>query len=379
MKKVRVLFAVYLAAAFFFFGAAALLLPPKAAEEAPPDVAAVLAAGGAEERLAVALTTEQLPVPLSGGEKGDRAFYFLTDTSGAVRLVQLSGRTAKAIIASLDAETGRLRAPYTLRGILRGIDDELRARAIGSSVRAFPRDPLTGANFAQRIGAWYVYEQAPGRYAAAVCTCLALCGLFFLVVALGHLLPGLLRARRGDFGSHSETGLTKALEQCLPSGETLKAGVWGVGQEMHLLYTFAGCMCDGARLLPAENGKTLRVEKSKYAAFDVYVGVSAHYLLLAECEKNRHYVQTQEVPDAPDAETLRAPVTIGELGACFPLAEITGVEVKNARAGGAVCTLRLRGGGLLRVLLPRDAGPGLPRQAEAREELLAALGAPRPE
>ena len=63
-------------------------------------------------------------------------------------------------------------------------------------------------------------------------------------------------------GVFDEGKMREVLNQCVPEGETLTAGIHGI---------------------------TLQINKKKTSYFDVYIGLTAHCLLVAECE-GREYL-----------------------------------------------------------------------------------------
>ena len=62
-------------------------------------------------------------------------------------------------------------------------------------------------------------------------------------------------------GIFDEANMRQVLGACIPEGETLAAGIHGI---------------------------TLQVNQKKTSYFDVYVGVTEHYLLVAECEERKY-------------------------------------------------------------------------------------------
>ena len=57
----------------------------------------------------------------------------------------------------------------------------------------------------------------------------ALLGVFFLVLALGYILPAIVKVSKGEFGIFDEENMMKALKKYLPDGETLTEGIYCVG------------------------------------------------------------------------------------------------------------------------------------------------------
>ena len=136
--------------------------------------------------------------------------------------------------------------------------------------------------------------------------------------------------------------MNQVLGACTPEGEALSAGIHGI---------------------------TLQVNQKKSSRFDVYIGITEHYLLVAECEERKHL--TAAYPMLPD---LRKTVA-EDIGACFPLADIRRCEIKNAIMGAVNCSITFRDGSFLKLQLPKRGGlgNGMPHHAEYREKIIARL------
>lgn len=139
-----------------------------------------------------------------------------------------------------------------------------------------------------------------------------------------------------------EANMRRVLGACVPEGETLLAGVHGI---------------------------TLQVNKKKTSYFDVYVGITEHYLLAAECEERKYL--TAAYPMLPD---LRKTVA-EDVGACFPFGDIQSCEIKKAMMGAVNCSIAFRDGSFLKLQLPKRGGlgGGMPHHAEYREKIIARL------
>lgn len=142
-------------------------------------------------------------------------------------------------------------------------------------------------------------------------------------------------------GIFDENNMMRVLGSCIPEGETLFAGIHGV---------------------------TLQVNKKKTSRFDVYIGITGRYLLVAECEERKYLNEFYHIPD------MRKTVA-EDAGTCFPLAEIQRCVVENAIMGAVNCSITLKNGGFLKLQLPKRGGlgGGMPHHAEYREKLIACL------
>ncbi|MCI9297256.1 MAG: hypothetical protein HFI10_07400 [Lachnospiraceae bacterium] len=181
-------------------------------------------------------------------------------------------------------------------------------------------------------------------------------------------------------GIFDENRMMQAFKRYLPAGETVLAGIHGIGLESEIREVFGTCFYDeeGGRIIPDENGGLLEVKKSKYSKWDVYIGVTAHSLILAECEVYRHLYEFDNNPDMRGAAVreIDTCVRLEDIGNCFSFEEIGNCVIKNAWMGAVNCTVTLKNGGVIKLQLPKRGGigNGMPHHAEYREKILAALG-----
>lgn len=96
----------------------------------------------------------------------------------------------------------------------------------------------------------------------------------------------------------------------------------GIFDEGKMMQVLGGCLPEGETLSAAVHGVTLQVNKKKSSIFDVYIGVTERYLLVAECEERRYLNEVYRVPD------LRKTVA-DDISVCFPLAQIQAVSSKT--------------------------------------------------
>ncbi len=138
-----------------------------------------------------------------------------------------------------------------------------------------------------------------------------------------------------------EKNMIQILENCIPEGETLLAGVHGI---------------------------TLQVNKKKTSKFDVYIGITAQYLLVAECEEREYLNKFYRIAD------IRKTVA-EDVGTCFPLTDIESCIIKNAIMGAINCSITLKDGSFLKLQFPKRGGlgGGMPHHTEYREKIITRL------
>ena len=174
--------------------------------------------------------------------------------------------------------------------------------------------------------------------------------------------------------------MRRTLTKNLPEGETLLAGVHGIGMGVKIIETLPNCVyVEGEGLIPTPEGKNiLHITKEKHAKFDLYLGVTEHYLLLAQCESNKWYYEFRNLKaltEFPSAENAPLP-SLEDIGTRVPFSFIQSCMVKKAWMGAVVCSVETETGSSIKVMLPKrgGAGNGMPHHAEYRKAILERLG-----
>ena len=143
----------------------------------------------------------------------------------------------------------------------------------------------------------------------------------------------------------------------------------GVFDEAKMLQVLGNCLPEGETLTAGIHGITLQVNQKKTSYFDVYVGITEHYLLVAECEERKYLTAAYHL--LPD---LRKTVA-EDVGVCFSFGSIQSCVIKKAMMGAVNCAITFRDGGFLKLQLPKRGGlgGGMPHHAEYREAIIARL------
>lgn len=174
-----------------------------------------------------------------------------------------------------------------------------------------------------------------------------------------------------------EKTMIQYLERSIPGGEALAAGIHGIGITSQIKQAFKNCVLIGEQLIPKENGAVLEVSKEKYAKCDVYIGITQNYLIVSECELYKHCYEFNEHPELREGEAkeLCTAISIQDIGTCFPLADIQTCIIKKGWMGSVNCSITMKNGNFLKLLLPKlgGVGGGMPHHAEYREAILARL------
>lgn len=371
------LFLFYLCIAFGLIGFVIYRGVSYNKEEEAFNLSELASGGEIAEKQYVQLETDILPVLMMPTSENASQLYYVTDVNEHIYIVDLSGDTFKSIVDTLDVNTGKLDAVYQIKGTVYGVDEEVRRMAISNGFKIFGQDRLTLDNFSEYLDGFYIKEKFVSDRIVTVYQILALLGLFFLVLALGHVLPSIVRVSKGKFGIFDEKRMRQALEKYIPDREVLEAGIYSVGIETEIRQVFGKCICDEDKLIPSEKCAGIQVSKSKFSKFNVYIGVTQHYLIFAECERYKHLYEFNEISDAEGigVRGIDTCILLEDIGTCFPLTEIQSCVLKNARQGAVSCSITMKNGSLMKLMFPKQGGLGMPHHAEYRETVMARLRA----
>ena len=210
-------------------------------------------------------------------------------------------------------------------------------------------------------------------------------GIFFLVLAFGYLLPVLLSHKKQKSGRgfdmseiFSEINMRKAFDAYIPDGETLLAGIHAVSKETRITGVFGKCIPTEGKLIPSENGGNFVMNKKKYSAYDIYLGITQSFLLIVQCERNDYYYQFTNTPDVgnEDIQEVTSEIYFIDIGTCFPLADIKSCEITKGWMGSVKCFITMKNESYFKLMLPKlgGLGDGMPHHAEYREAIIARLG-----
>ena len=333
--------------------------------------------GNVEEGQYVKLDIDTLPVLMMSASEKDSQFYYVTDVNNHIYIVSLSEKTFKNIVGTLNQKTGKLDSTYQLKGIINNIDGKIKGLALSNGFKVFKNNELNSDNFSEYLDEFYVKDNSVSERVGNLYTTVALIGVFFLVLAFGYVVPAMIKVNKGDFVFDEKT-MMQSLGKYIPDRETLIAGIHGVGLETKVKQVFGKCICIEDKIIPSEGGTTLEVIKSKYSTFDVYVGITQNHLILAECETYKHLYEFNDNPDLGGAtvEEIDTCIPLEDIGTCFSFAEIESCVIKNAWMGAVKCTITMKNGSLLKLMLPKNGSLGMSHHAEYREAIIRQLNTP---
>lgn len=188
-----------------------------------------------------------------------------------------------------------------------------------------------------------------------VCKILALTGVFFLVVAFGHILPALFSRN----SMCDENVMRQAFSKYIPYGETLEAGIYATVRESKVSELFRKCRCEEGMLIPDDNAGILSFNKEKYHEYNVFMGVTQSQLLIVECEKNKHFYDCSYVNNVQNANIreITTELSWDDIGISFPLESIKQCKVKKGLYGSLLWTITMENGSYFKVFILDNAGP----------------------
>lgn len=212
-----------------------------------------------------------------------------------------------------------------------------------------------------------------------------LIGIFFLVIAFGHIVPAFFSLKKSENGVQeanpndmfNEATMRQALEKYIPDGETMLAGIHAVTKESSVTCTFGNCILTEDTLLADVDGNTISISKTKYSTYDMYLAITQHSLVVADCQPNRYYYEFDKEPITNETkiQTVTEDILLKDVGKCFPLTDIESCEMKNGLVGSINCMIKLKNGGYFKLLLPKQAGlgGGMPHHEEYRNAIIECL------
>lgn len=179
-------------------------------------------------------------------------------------------------------------------------------------------------------------------------------------------------------GIFDETVMRQILQKYIVSREALLAGIHAISHETEIRSVFGKCARTENSLIPDENGHPIALNKKKYATYDIYIGITAHYLVIAECERNSYLYEFDDNPDTAvkDIQEVTSEIFLTDIGTCFTLEDIRSCEIKKGWMGSVKCFLTMKNGSYFKLMFPKlgGLGGGMPNHAKYRDMIIERLG-----
>ena len=225
---------LFLGIAVVFMGLPFLNAPANKGEEVF-NLSELIQNGSFKEGQNARLEINNLPILITPPLKAESQFYYVMDANNRTYIANLSTATFKRIAKGLDLKTGKLATPYEFKGVVNIMDKDIKKFVLSSSYyNILKRDKLNPGDFY-----WvYLKENYVNDRVVTLYKISALFSLLFLIIALGYVLPSIVRISKGDFGIRDESIMARVLQKYLPADESLVAGIYGIGIEVGIKQIF---------------------------------------------------------------------------------------------------------------------------------------------
>lgn len=176
----------------------------------------------------------------------------------------------------------------------------------------------------------------------------------------------------------NEANMRETLEEYIPAGEELLAGIHAIAKETMVTGVFGKCIRTEDSLIPDENGGTVALKKRKYSTHDIYFGITQSSFLIVGCESHSYLYQFKDdlMVREEDIQELTSELSFDDIGTCYPLTDIQKCQIKKGWMGSVKCHITMKNGSYFKLLLPKlgGLGGGMPHHAEYRQAIIARLG-----
>ena len=179
------------------------------------------------------------------------------------------------------------------------------------------------------------------------------------------------------YGVFDETTMRQALEKYILDGESLLAGIKAVAKESTVTCIFGQCTLADDRLIPYKDGGTVEIRKKKYEAYDIYLGITQHSMVVVDCMSPRYLYEFSSDPIVrnTDIQMVNNDILLTDVGKCFCLTNIQSCEINKGWMGSVKCTVTMKNGDYFKLLLPKLGGLGrnMPHHTEYRDAIINRL------
>lgn len=206
----------------------------------------------------------------------------------------------------------------------------------------------------------------------------ALGGLTLFVIVVLLVDSGNAKTNAKDYG---EKQMRQMLEQYVPEGESLIAGVHGYGMKTIIHQVIYGAYTVDGMTFPAKDGAAYLVTKEKHAGYEVYLAMTERHYIFSACERGLKYysgMEEIELPQGVTPQQRQSLVNIQDIGIGYIFSQ-EDIEscVTNADSGGKYtdCAIKLKGGVYFEIrFLKKNVAPeSAPHYLEYRDMILKCL------
>ena len=164
----------------------------------PQDFLKIVSNGEEEEGEYVEINIAYLPELLAVDPEENSNYYYIADEEEHIYIAKISDKTLEHLNSIYDETTGKLNSGYPLKGFTYNIDMQLQQITLRNMGQIFEGQELNADNFSDYFSRVYIDEnQFPvSDRTVTLYKIVALIGLFFLILAVGFILPGIVKARK---------------------------------------------------------------------------------------------------------------------------------------------------------------------------------------
>ena len=164
----------------------------------PKDFLEIVSNGDEEEGQYVGFDIAYLPELLAVDPENNSNYYYAADEEDHIYIAKITDKTMEKLNDISDEATGKLNSVYHLQGFTYFIDTQLQQITLRDFTEIFGDSEVNEDNFSEYFSKVYINE---GRFpvgdrTVTLYTIIALIGVFFLILALGYILPAMIKARK---------------------------------------------------------------------------------------------------------------------------------------------------------------------------------------
>lgn len=208
-KKLRVLYFLL----FFFLLIAAICIGSVLyinyeRKKDPANLSEMVSGGTEKEGVYIELEVGGKPELIAVNKSSDEHIYFVPGADDRIYIAKLSSRTAYDLISHYEKEGEESNLATYVNGFIYKIDGSIQTMAIYNSNKIFKDGEVNGNNFTEYFGRVYIEENRfpEGRKIVELFKSIVLCGVFFLALAIGVILPMVMKVQESQkrMQSHEE-------------------------------------------------------------------------------------------------------------------------------------------------------------------------------
>ena len=164
----------------------------------PKDFLEIVSNGTEEEGEYVGFDIAYLPELLAVDPENNSNYYYVADEEYHLYIAKITDKTMEQLNDISDEATGKLNSVYHLQGFTYPIEIQLQQITLRDITEMSGNSEVNEDNFSEYFSKVYINEgQFPvGDRTVTWYKIIALIGVFFLILAVGYILPTMIKARK---------------------------------------------------------------------------------------------------------------------------------------------------------------------------------------